>query len=158
MCSCSAVHLVLCLSLGSHQHASSTDDNDDLLWMKRQLTDVIDLTNTTIDLSQSYDGNHTVSKRDFRTLESFLNYIISPAEDFIRHIELEENGKWDQAEDPSKTFKSYAWTKVRSMSRLASDPFYVIVIGQAYAVFVTDQTAISKWGEQKKMLQAYKPS
>ena len=76
--------------------------------------------------------------------------MIKPAEDFIRNIQLEENGEWGQAVDSSKSFKSYAWTEVRSIVNQSSEAKYFIYIVHLYALSARAETAISKWEEAKE--------
>ena len=145
-----AAQFVLCLSIGSSHLASTSDDNADLPWMRKKMNGVIDLANTTIDLSKSYDGNHSVVLRNFRTLETYMKFIIEPAEDFIMHLGLEENGNWEQATFPRKTFKSYAWIRVRSILWTASDAIDFIAGSQLRSESAGVQTAVSIWEEAKE--------
>ena len=111
-----AVQLVLCLSIVSFKEASTTDEDADLPGMRSTLTEITDLANEAKNTRQSYEGGKAQSLRYFDQFTDYhMNKIIATTENFIKHVDLEKNGKWSQAQDPSRSFKSFAWTTIRDI-------------------------------------------
>ena len=151
-----AVQFVLCLSIVSFKEASTTDNGDDLQGMRSKLTEIIDLANETRNIRHSYEGGKAKSLRYFDHLtDSHMNRIIAITENFIKHVDLEKNGKWSQAQDPSRSFKSFAWTTIRDIvdrAQRAEDFTYTAILE-----FLTpDRPAALKFNEARGKVQSLK--